>query len=299
MEKKSYVVCMGALFAFLSSVDMSYGQTNCFEGIQQRWTAPVQSSTGLRSVQAVLLRRYGEFKGYNPSDPSSVRERLSEDRYGVFDAVTRAMFTPIRVLNITTRELRTKGSVIDCVYAVVGIWGVRLGDKKGAHAFRLTVVADPEIREVLTHMGSRRSRTGETETFGRSRFSHILVPSCQSGQGDDDPQYSAWTSMPEDELLTVRQSGRLPKIQISFWDRAASYALLEVDVDFHPWGVPFPWSRNTCHETPSNSDPGIADHPSDLEVRQYRLPFASRFTAPCSVNRKNHCARVYKSYCIP
>lgn len=285
---------------FLSARGAAHGQAPCLEGAQQRWER-VQSDAGLQTVQGVLLRRYAEFKQYptNASDPTSVRETLSEDRYGVFDAVTRAMFTRLRLLDIATRQMRTLGRIMDYVYAVVGIWGVRLHDPDGTHAFRLTVVAAPELREILDQMGARKDRRQRAaETFGPSEYSHILLPACEGRQGDDDPDYSDWDAMPASELKTVRLVGRWPKMQISYWNERAPYALLEVDIDFHNPAHPFRWSSNRCHGTPSNSDPGVADHPAEFETR-YRsiMSFAEPFAAPCTVDSDNHCAKAYESYC--
>ena len=290
---------MATTLTFLSGLGVAHGQNRCLEEAQQRWER-VESSAGLQTVQDVLLRRYAEFKQYpaGASDPTSVREALSEDRYGVFNAVTRAMFTPLRLLDIATREMRTYDRIIDYVHAVVGIWGVRLSDKDGTHAFRLTVVAAPEIREILDRMGGRPDRRrGASETFVPSVYSHILLPTCEERQGDDDPDYSAWAAMPSRELKTVRQVGDWPKMQISYWDETAPYALLEVDIDFQDWGNPFNWSNNQCHETPSNSDSGVADHPPGVERRYGSTSFPEPFAAPCTVDKDNHCAEAYDSYC--
>ncbi len=146
---------------------------------------------------------------------------------------------------------------------------------------------------------SNRRRTA-TETFVPSEYSHILLPVCEEDKGDDNPNYTAWSSVPTNELETVRRTGVWPKIQISYWDETAPYTLLEIDIDFHNGLHPFDWRGNDCHDTPSNSDPGIAHHPADFKMRYGTLSsFAQRFAPPCTVYGDNHCAKKYRLYCTP
>lgn len=304
MKNSCPVLCF-ATITLLSSFGLVHAQNACLQDAQHRWDR-LSSNANLQAVQDVLLRRYAEFKQYSTTKPASVKARLSEDRYAVFDAVTRTMFTPLRLLDIATREMEPYGTILDYVYAVVGIWGVRLADPNGAHAFRLTVVADQDLREILGLMGGRanRRRTA-TETFYPSNYPsegrHVLQPACEKQKGDDDPNYTAWSSIPTNELETVRLTGDWPKMQISYWDEATPYTLLEIDIDFHDAVHPFDWSSNKCHDTPSNSDPGVAHHPSDFNTRYAALlpPSIQRFAPPCVVHDDNHCEGEYRLYCTP
>ena len=182
------------------------------------------------------------------------------------------------------------------MYAVTGIWGVRFADDDGSRAFRVSIVADPEFTELIRY--TRGSR-GETFKPALHRFSHILIPLCEPDQGDDNPNYTSWLRPPKKDLRTVRQVGVWPKMQISYWNARGYRHVLEVDVDFHNGGNPVTRPNDfACHGTPSNSDPGVGDHPSAFNGRYGPVfPFAMPFEESCAVEARNHCERTYRRYC--
>lgn len=283
-------------FAILGAFGQAFGQETCLQDVIETYQWERADYSSLQQAQDTLLQRYAEFKQYGQTDPARVRQRLSPDRLMVFDATTRAMFTRLRRGDLHTRRIRTYDKIVDYIYAVTGIWGVRLHDDDGSRAFRLTVVADPEFTALLK---DTRGTTGETFRPVLARFAHILIPFCQPNRGDDDPNNTSWLRPPARELRTVRQVGVWPKMQISYWDQPGYRHVLEIDVDFYNGGNPvFNPHDFQCHQTPSNSDPGMADHPSALQGRYASVfPFTMPFSATCAVERMYLCQEVYRTYC--
>lgn len=288
-----------AAAVIVSASNHAMSQEVCVQNVIANHQWERRSHSSLQQAQDMLLKRYAEFKQYTETKPALVRERLSADRLAVFDAVTRAMFTRLRQRDrISPFRLRTYGKIIDYVYAVTGIWGVRQGDTDGSRAFRMSIVVDPEFTELIRYT---RGTHGDTFKPTLHRFAHVLMPLCQPDEGDDSPNYSSWLRPPTRELRTVRQRGVWPKMQISYWNARGYRHVLEVDIDFHNGGNPFLRPNDfACHNTPSNSDAGVAGHPSDLNGRFGAVfPFVKPFKAPCEVEAASHCAASYRTYCLP
>lgn len=233
----------------------------------------------LAREQHRLLQGYASFKKYNAT-PESVRAQLSPDRLAVFDAITRVMFIPLN----GEQESEEKKRILNYIYTVTGIWGVRLGDADGRHQFRLTVVACPELIRILE----------DRKQFYSSFGGHLLKPFDTPHAGDDDPKYDAWHMWCCD-LATYRQRTHGPGLQVTYL--RAYESIMEIDLDFDD-----SHHHGQCHGKPSNSDPGaiasdINGHSHIKHINFHAPNPGNPFEISCSVIPDNHCAETYQSYC--
>ena len=252
------------------------------------WTCPPAEenqtrASNLLDEQDRLLQEYAHFKEYDTTIPRAVERRMSRDRLAVFDAITRAMFTPL------SREPNGM-KIIDYIYAVTGIWGIRPGDEDGSRQFRLTVITCTQFATFLDNEGI------QSRTFRPWPWGHLLAAIKGPHTGDDDPNYVEWHKYRRSELRSFRQFGTVPILQITYLKEKRH--VMEIDIDFHD-----PYHDTQRHNKPSNSDPSafVLDGHSHADLLTQRYHVDSHhsfiFDAPCTTDPKNHDADAYQSYC--
>ena len=229
-----------------------------------------------REIERLTLS-YRDSKSYTAA-PEQVLADLSPDRRAVFLAAIRAMFVSVGDGARPGRE-----RLIHFVKAVTGIWGVRPGDSEGRHQFRLSVVWRSGLAVAL-----HRSRDFDISTGG-----HVLLPG-----GDDQPEFRGF-DVRRSGVITYRQEGDYPRLQVSYLATEPTFG--EVDIDFDPRR---PKSFLTvfnfcgCHCEPSNSDPLSVDSNGHSHLRMFNSAhvhlFERRLTSSFT-DENNHCEDYYDS----
>ena len=226
-----------------------------------------------------LLITYANSKGDLDAVADDVEQGLTEDRRVEFHAVLRTLFTPI-----FPQADPASPRLIDFVEGVTGIWGVRPDDDEGRHQFRLSVVFDPALAEILDGAGTN---------FRTREWGHVLMPG-----GDDDSGFTSFDVRTDAESYE-ENTNLTPRIQISYLRSDPSVG--EIDIDFYGvdlvGGFQNVFGGTSCHTSPSNSDPlsGEATGHSHLDEFNdaYRF-FAEPLTSDC-LDFDDHCEEVYET----
>jgi hypothetical protein len=239
-------------------------------------TRPVQDSD-LEQARARLLVSYSNFKSYGLTDPDEIyKTKLSPDRQALFEAIVRALFVELEDASGNPKGRRA----IDFAEAVHGIWGVRPGDTEGRRMFRMSMRFRSGIREALT-----RSSNIPPASFG-----HVLLPVAQGG--DDDPAFTGFDFKEGSAVVTFRQAGPRPTLQISLLSNDERVG--EIDLDFDSGCGPPPIKR--CHCRPANSDVGAHAASGDdnhLPMFNARVPFFTNALQSGWINTAAHCRESY------
>ena len=240
-------------------------------------TAQPSLDDQLQDARNRLLLSYAAFKGYPLTNPRDVySQKLSPDRQALFDAIVRAAFVQLEDSAGKTTGTR----VIDFVEAVHGIWGVRAGEKEGRRMFRVSVRLSPQTRASLD--GS--------SNISKNFSGHVLLPVAVGG--DDDPAFSAFEIRTGSEVVTFRQHGPRPNLQISLLEKDERVG--EIDLDFDTGCGPWPIKK--CHCRPANSDFGShagAGGESHAKMFNTRIPFFSNALSSAWSNSAAHCKDNY------
>lgn len=224
-----------------------------------------------------LLLSYSQFKSYGLTDPQEVyATKLSPDRQALFDAIVRALFVQIedRSSNPTGKR------VIDYVDAVHGIWGVRIGETEGRRMFRMSMRFRNGIRNALS----------DSSNIPSASFGHVLLPVATGG--DDDPAFTGFDFKDGGAVVTFRQAGPRPTLQVSLLSNDEHVG--EVDLDFDSGCGPPPIKR--CHCRPANSDVGAHAASGDdnhMPMFNTRVPFFSNGLQSKWSNTAAHCKESY------
>jgi hypothetical protein len=237
---------------------------------------PVQDSD-LDQARARLLLSYSQFKSYGLTDPAVVyATKLSPDRQALFDAIVRALFVELEDSSGNPTGTR----VIDFADAVHGIWGVRTGETEGRRMFRMSMRFRNGIRNELAR----------SSNIPQASFGHVLLPVAQGG--DDDPAFTAFDFKEGSAVVTFRQAGPRPTLQVSLLSNDEHVG--EIDLDFDTGCGPAPLKR--CHCRPANSDVGAHAASGDdnhLPMFNARVPFFSTALQSTWSNTAAHCKESY------
>ena len=240
-------------------------------------TAQPSLDVQLNDARNRLLLSYAAFKGYALTNPQDIyAQKLSPDRQALFDAIVRAAFVQLE----DSAGKTTGKRVIDFVEAVHGIWGVRLGEKEGRRMFRVSVRLAPKTRAAL----------GDSSNITQNFSGHVLLPVAVGG--DDDPMFTAFDIRTRGEVVTFRQHGPRPNLQISLLEKDERAG--EIDLDFDTGCGPWPIKK--CHCRPANSDFGShtgAAGESHAKMFNTRIPFFSNALSSAWSNSAAHCKDNY------
>ena len=259
--------------AVLAALGVVVAITGWFQ-IEQMSAQPALDSD-LKQAREKLLLTYGTFKGYGIANAQDVyTQKLTPDRQALFDAVVRAAFVEIE----GSGGKPTGKRVISFVEAVHGIWGVRPGDKEGRRMFRVSVRFAPGVRAALS----------ASSNIGKSFSGHVLLPVAKGG--DDDSTFTKFDIKESRDVVTFRQSGPRPNIQVSLLD--ADEKVGEIDLDFDSGCGPWPIKK--CHCRPANSDFGSqAGNENHKSMFNQRVAFFSSQLASTWSSAAAHCKESY------
>jgi hypothetical protein len=240
-------------------------------------TAQPSLDADLQEARDRLLLTYAAFKGYPLKNPQEIyAQKLSADRQALFDAVVRAAFVQLENAQGEPTETR----VIQFVEAVHGIWGVRPGEKEGKRMFRVSVRLGPGARKALR----------ASSNIPESSFGHVLLPVAKGG--DDEAAFTKFDIREGGDVVTFRQSGPRPNLQISLLK--SDERVGEIDLDYDSGCGPWPIKK--CHCRPANSDFGShtgADGENHASMFNARVPFFSSTLTSTWSNSAAHCKDSY------
>lgn len=230
----------------------------------------------LAAARNRLLLTYSKFKSYGLTNPQDVySQKLSPDRRALFDAVTRALF-----VGIENADGSSTKRVITLIEEVRGIWGMRPGEKEGRRLFRVSARFDAGARATLK----------ASSNIPQAVAGHVLMPVAVGG--DDDSKFTAFEIKAGGDVVTFRQRGQRPKLQLSLLTNDERVG--EIDLDFDAGCGP--WPIKDCHCKPSNSDVGshvASGEDNHLVMFNARVPL---FSSPLSAAWKNTAAHCKASY---
>ena len=240
-------------------------------------SAETDLDSELAAARDRLLITYSTFKGYGLTNPQDVyAKKLTPDRQALFDAVTRAVFVELE----DSKGEPTGQRVIKLVEEVRGIWGVRPGEKDGRRMFRLSV---------RFATGARAALSASSNIPG-ALSGHVLLPVAKGG--DDSATFKDFQIEDRSDVVTFRQTGARPTLQLSMLSNDEHVG--EIDLDFDKGCGP--WPIKDCHCQPANSDVGSR---TTSGTDQHSVMFTARvpfFSTPLSTTWSNsaaHCKATY------